>query len=99
MRQIDPDQETRYPMTLVLKGTTGATSYPTLQCSGALTKVAETKSGYTIYQEKITNEPDGSCVDGIVTVTTDAGNVVVGWFATFEGAPTVATAVLSKGAE
>jgi hypothetical protein len=97
MRQVDVDNETRYPMTLTLKGKTGETSYPTLNCGGALTKIADTKGGYAIYQERITNEPGGTCIDGVVLVTTDAGKLVLGWFATFEGAPAVATAVLRKG--
>jgi len=97
MRQLDVDAETRYPMTLTLKGKTGATSYPTMKCSGALTKIGETKGGYTIYHERITNEPGAGCIDGIVLVTTDAGKLILGWFAAFEGSPTVATAVLRKG--
>jgi hypothetical protein len=97
MRQVDVDNETRYPMALTLKGKTGATSYPTLNCSGALTKIADTNGGYAIYQERITNQPGATCIDGVVLVTTDAGKLVLGWFATFDGTPTVATAVLRKG--
>ena len=96
MRQIDPDKETRYPMTLVLKGKTGATSYPTLKCNGALTKVAELKNGLAVYQEKVTNDEGGSCIDGVVTVTTYAGKIVLGWFAAFEGEPSLASATLSR---
>jgi hypothetical protein len=96
MRQIDVDNETRYPMTLTLKGKTGATSYPTLNCRGELTKIADTKSGYAIYQERIANEPGATCIDGVVLITTDAGKLVLGWFATFDGLPTVATAMLRK---
>lgn len=98
MRQIDPDRETRYPMTMTLKGKTGASSYPTLNCTGALTKIAETKSGYTIYQEKVANNADGHCIDGVVAVTTDAGKLVLGWFSAFEGSPSLASATLEKDA-
>jgi len=96
MRQVDPDRESRYPMTLVLKGKSGETSYPTLKCSGKLTRISETKSGYAIYQETVTNDPGGFCIDGIVTVTTDAGKIVLGWFAAFEGSPSLASAVLAR---
>jgi hypothetical protein len=47
----------------------------------------------------VTNEPGGSCIDGIVTVTTDAGKLVLGWYAAFEGAPSLASAVLNKDAQ
>jgi len=96
MRQVDPDRESRYPVTLVLKGKSGTTAYPTLKCSGKLTRIAETKSGYAIYQETVTNDPGGSCIDGLVTVTTDAGKIVLGWFAEFEGTPSLASAVLER---
>jgi len=96
MRQVDVDRESRYPMKLTLKDNSGTTAYPTLKCTGALTRVAETKLGYAIYQENVTNEPDGACIDGIVLVTTDAGKIVLGWYATFEGEPSLASAVLVR---
>jgi hypothetical protein len=99
MRQIDVERESRYPMLLTLKGAKGTTSYPTLKCGGTLSRIATTKSGYVILQETIKNEPGGSCIDGIVTVTTDAGKLVLGWYAAFEGAPSLASAVLNKDAQ
>jgi hypothetical protein len=98
MRQIDADREARYPMLLTLKGAKGTTAYPTLKCGGTLSRVSTTKSGYAIYQETVTNEPGGSCIDGIVIVTTDASKLVLGWYAAFEGAPSLASAVLNKDA-
>lgn len=98
MRQIDVKQETKYPMTLTLQGAKGATSYPTLKCAGTWSRVGE-KDGYTVYKETARNEADGSCTDGIMTVTLDAGKLVVGWFGVFEGEPSVATAVLQREAK
>lgn len=94
MRQIDVDRESRYPMTVTIKGKTGTTSYPSLKCAGSLTKIGETKGGYVLYQETIKNEPGGTCIDGVVMVTTDAGKLVLGWYAAFEGQPSLASAVL-----
>ncbi|MBP6010725.1 MAG: hypothetical protein KBA31_00730 [Alphaproteobacteria bacterium] len=101
MRQIDPDRESSYPMTLTIapKGGKGTTSYPSLNCKGTLTRITETKSGYAIYQEKISNGPDAHCIDGLVLVTADGGKLVLGWFATFEGAPSLASALLTPAAK
>ena len=99
MRQIDPSEEKSYPMTLTLSGKKGKTSYPTLKCGGTLTRVAEVTGGYTIYKETVANEPGGGCIDGVVIVQPDAGKLVLGWFAGFEGEPSLASAVLSKEAK
>lgn len=99
MRQVDVDRESRYPFLLTIKGKSGTTAYPTLKCSGTLTKIGETKSGYAIFQEAVKNEPGATCIDGVVVITTDAGKVILGWYAAFEGAPALASAVLSKDAE
>ena len=98
MRQVDVERETRYPMTLAIKGKTGTTSYPTLKCAGTLSKIGETKGGYVLYQETVKNDPGETCIDGVVMVTTDAGKLVLGWYAAFEGQPSMASAVLSKDA-
>ena len=98
MRQIDVTEETRYPMTLTLQGAKGATTYQTLKCTGTWSRIGE-KDGYTVYKETARNEADGICTDGIMTVTLDAGKLVVGWFGVFEGAPSVATAVLQREAK
>lgn len=98
MRQVDVSRETHYPMTLVLNGKTGTSSYPQLKCGGTLTKIGETKSGYVIYQETIENEPGATCIDGIVLVTADSGKLILGWYAAFEGSPSLASAVLNREA-
>jgi hypothetical protein len=96
MRQIDPTVETRYPMVLRLDGETGASLYPTLKCGGAWARIGETKDGYTIYKETVVNEPGATCIDGYAIVHAGDGKLVLGWFASFEGAPSLASAVLSK---
>jgi hypothetical protein len=98
MRQIDPKQESSYPMTLTLQGAKGQSAYPTLKCGGAWTKVAQ-KDGYAIYKETVRNDADGTCVDGLMTVAEDAGRLLVGWFGVYEGEPSVATAVLRREAK
>jgi hypothetical protein len=99
MRQIDVDRESRYPMMLSLKGAKGTSAYPTLKCAGTLSRIGTTKTGYVIYQETIKNEPGGTCIDGVVLVTTDAGKLVLGWYAAFQGAPALASAVLNRDAD
>jgi hypothetical protein len=98
MRQVDADRESRYPMMLSLNGAKGTTAYPTLKCAGTLSRVGTTKSGYVIYQETVKNEAGGSCIDGVILVTTDAGKLVLGWYASFQGAPSLASAVLDRDA-
>ena len=99
MRQIDTENESKYPMTLSLQGNKGTSSYPTLKCGGTWSRISETKDGYAIYKEKIINEPGGTCIDGIAIVQPYAGKLMLGWFASFEGAPTLASAVLAKEAQ
>jgi hypothetical protein len=99
MRQVDVDRESKYAMTLTLKGATGASSYPTLQCGGEWTRVGETKDGYAIYHEKIVNEPGGTCIDGVFIARADGGKLIIGWFGVYEGAPSLASAVLSRAAK
>jgi hypothetical protein len=98
MRQIETTAEVKYPMALTINGKTAQSDYPTLNCSGTWTKVAE-KNGYTIYAERVTNKKGATCIDGMVMVTMDQGKVFVGWFAAYAGEPSVATAVLSKAAK
>jgi hypothetical protein len=98
MRQIEVDTEATYPMRLTFAGKSAVADYPTLNCSGIWTKVTE-KNGYAIYTEEAANRDGATCVDGMVMVTIDQGKVFVGWFAAFDGAPTVSTAVLSKAAK
>jgi hypothetical protein len=98
MRQIEATEEVRYPMTLTIAGKSATADYPTLNCIGTWTRIAS-KNGYTIYAETVTNRKGASCIDGMVMVTMDKGRVVLGWFASYDGAPSVATAVLSKAAK
>jgi hypothetical protein len=97
MRQVEANAETTYPMTISFGAKTATSDYPTLNCSGTWTKVAE-KDGYVIYAETVTNKKGATCIDGMVMVTIDQGKVVLGWFAAYGGAPSMATAVLSKAA-
>ncbi len=99
MRQIDPTQESSYPMTLSLNGAKGTSSYPTLNCGGSWSRIGVTKEGYAIFNETVANEPGASCIDGVVIVYPYAGKLVLGWFAAFEGAPSLASAVLAKDAK
>jgi len=98
MRQIETAAEAKYPVTLTFAGKRATATYPTLNCSGTWTKVAD-KDGYVIYTEKVTNTKGATCIDGMVMVTIDQGKVVLGWFAAYGGEPSVATAVLSKAAK
>ena len=95
MRQIETTSETTYPMTLSFSGKGATADYPTLNCSGKWTKVAQ-KNGYVVYAETATNRNGATCVDGIVSVKIDQDKVVLGWFGAFDGAPIVSTAVLAK---
>ena len=96
MRQIDKLEEKTYPMELTFAGKKATTSYPSLKCAGALSKVAEVKGLYTIYKETIKNDEGGACIDGLVIVQQDAEKLILGWFAAFEGEPTLASAVLAR---
>jgi hypothetical protein len=98
MRQVETNAEATYPMTLSFSGKTAKSDYPTLNCSGTWTRVAQ-KNGYVVYAETVTNKKGATCVDGMVVVTVDRGKVVLGWFGSFDGEPSVATAVLSKASK
>lgn len=100
MRQIDTEEQTRYPMELNVKGDRLETRYRTLSCGGVLEKIADHDS-YSIYREKITTgaikpSDTNGCIDGIVTLRPHNGNLIVGWFGVFEGLPTVAYATLER---
>jgi hypothetical protein len=97
MRQIEVSAETTYPMTLTIKGKFAQANYPALNCRGAWAKVAE-KNGYVVYAETVTNQEGANCIDGMVMVTADKGQVFLGWFAADAGEPIVAVAVLEKSA-
>jgi hypothetical protein len=97
MRQIEVSAETTYPMMLTIKGKVAEANYPTLNCSGTWTKVAE-KNGYVIYAETVTNQEGAGCIDGMVTVTSNNGQVFLGWFGADAWGPIVAMAVLEQAA-
>lgn len=99
MRQIDVEDETRYPMTLTITRAKVESSYPTLRCAGVWTRIGETKDGYTIYHEKIVNEPGATCIDGVFVARAEAGKLIIGWFGVSGGAPGLASAVLSPAAK
>ncbi|MEQ1865470.1 MAG: hypothetical protein ABL996_12585 [Micropepsaceae bacterium] len=96
MRQVDPTRETSYAMTLTITGAKGKSSYPSLNCSGTWARIGETKEGYAIFKETVLNEAEASCIDGLAIVRIDAGKLVLGWFASFEGTPSLASAVLAR---
>jgi hypothetical protein len=97
MRQIEVNAEDKYPMTLTLSAAGGMSNYPTLNCSGTWTKIGA-RSGYTIYEEKITNTKGATCIDGMVMVKLDGGKLILGWFAAYAGAPSLAAATLERSA-
>ncbi|MDZ4740311.1 MAG: hypothetical protein SGJ03_10455 [Alphaproteobacteria bacterium] len=101
MRQVDPDQESRYSMALSLKGSGGTTSYPSLNCGGSLEKIGDAAGGYVIFREKITygalnSDVERGCINGLLIITQRDGKLVLGWFAAFDGLPALASAVLEK---
>jgi hypothetical protein len=101
MRQVDPDQESRYSMSLLLEGSGGSTSYPSLKCGGSLEKIGDAAGGYAIFREKITygalnSGVERGCIDGLLIVAQRDGKLVLGWFAAFDGFPSLASAVLEK---
>lgn len=98
MRQIEVDGESKYPMTLTLKGKTGGSSYPTLKCAGVWTRIGVTKDGYAIYHEKVVNEPGATCIDGVFTARKDADKLIIGWFGVYDGKPGLASATLGRKA-
>ena len=102
MRQVDVKGETTYPMTVVLNGDHGSTDYPKLNCGGELERLTSAAGGYVIYKETITRgafeagKPEG-CIDGIVTLHADRDEILLGWFAAFDGEPMLASGRLSRG--
>jgi hypothetical protein len=86
-------------MTLQLQGAKGTSTYPTLKCGGVWSRIGETKEGYAIYKEKVINEPGADCIDGIAVVHTYAGKLMLGWYGSYEGAPSLASATLAPEAK
>jgi hypothetical protein len=102
MRQIDVKNEKSYPMTVTLSGATGVSEYSTLSCGGRWTRIGEAL-GHVIYSETITHgrydeNRGGGCIDGIVIVQRDTDALTLGWYITFSGQPSAATAILKPAA-
>jgi len=100
MRQVDVSAEKSYPMTLTFKGGKGYSEYPDLKCGGVWTRIGSVGKQYEIYLEHITHGTEvkdgtGGCIDGVVTLAVKADKAVLGWFASVEGAPSLASATLS----
>ena len=98
MRQIDVKNEKSYPMNVTLSGATGVSEYSTLSCGGRWTRIGEA-FGHVIYSETITHgrydkKRGGGCIDGIVIVQRDTDALTLGWYITFSGQPSAATAIL-----
>lgn len=103
MRQIDVKNEKSYPMTVTLSGATGVSEYSTLSCGGRWTRIGEAFD-HVIYSETITHgrydeKRGGGCIDGIVIVQRDTDALTLGWYITFSGQPTAATAFLKPVAQ
>lgn len=101
MRQVDVSAEKSYPMTLTFKGSKAYSEYPELKCCGVWKRVGTAPGGYAIYAETITHGAEikdgfGGCVNGIITVFTKGDTAVLGWFASVDGDPSLASAVLKR---
>jgi hypothetical protein len=60
--------------------------------------------GHVIYSETITHgryaeSRGGGCIDGIVIVQRDTDAITLGWYITFSGQPSAATAILKPAAQ
>jgi len=104
MRQVDVAAEKSYPMTLTFKGGKGYSEYPDLKCGGVWTRIGSVGKQYEIYLEHITHGTEvkdgtGGCIDGVVTLAVKGDKAVLGWFASVEGAPSLASATLSLQAK
>lgn len=104
MRQVDVTAEKSYPMTLTFKGGKGYSEYPTLKCGGVWRRIGTLKKQYEIYEEQITHGSEikdgtGGCINGVVTLAVKGDKAVLGWFASVDGEPSLASAVLSQAAK
>lgn len=100
MRQVDVSAEKSYPVTLTFKGGKGYSEYPELKCGGVWTRIGSVGKQYEIYLEHITHGSEvkdgaGGCIDGVVTLAVKGDKAVLGWFASVDGAPYLASATLS----
>lgn len=98
MTQYDARGTTNYPLRLIRLGDSISSEYPTLKCRGTWTLIA-TKTDYKVYEERIVEGRlvkgvNQGCIDGIVTFRDGWKEAHLGWFASFEGQPTSAWAVV-----
>ena len=103
MRQVDVSSEKTYPMTVRFAGKIGYSDYPELECGGTWKRIGSAPGGYAIYLEKITRGADqhddkGGCINGVVIMSTKGDKAVLGWFASLDGEPMLASATLSRAA-
>jgi hypothetical protein len=98
MTQSDSGGAQSYPIHLTRLGDSISVDYPTLKCSGTW-KLVAAHGDYKIYEERISRgrltkgAPQG-CIDGIVMFRDGWTEAHLGWFASFEGAPTSAWAIV-----
>jgi hypothetical protein len=98
MTQYDASGTKTYPVRLIRLGDSITSEYPTLKCRGTWTQIGA-RGDYKIYEERIgdgrlTKGAAQGCIDGIVTFRDGWKEAHLGWFASFEGEPTSAWAVL-----
>lgn len=96
--QYDARGTTTYPVRLTRLGDSISSEYPTLKCRGQWTLISA-RGDYKIYEERIvagrlTKGAQEGCIDGIVTFRDGWKEAQFGWFASFEGQPTSAWAVV-----
>jgi hypothetical protein len=87
-----------YDMVLIVRENGGETNYPSLNCSGQLTRVGAS-DGYTFFIEKITRgriEHGGQCIDGSITISTACDKMVWGWVGADQGKAIVAFSTLNR---
>lgn len=90
--------KTPYEVELLITAKGAETKYPSLDCSGKLRRVGQSKS-YVFFVEIITTgqaEKGGRCPDGTVTVARQGDNLALSWFGSVQGTTVVAYGTLSK---
>lgn len=102
MTQFDASGAKTYPVRLTRLGDSISSEYPTLNCRGNWRLIA-THRNYKIYEESIYDgrlmkgQAEG-CIDGIVTFYDGWKEAHFSWFASFEGQPTTAWAIVKPAA-
>lgn len=104
MRQVDVASEKSYPMSVRFEGRKAFSEYPELACGGTWRRIATGPDGYEIYWETISHgaeikDDNGGCLNGVVVVSRKGNQVVLGWFASVDGSPSLASARLTREAK